>query len=264
MHVTSYRAGVFNWVDLQTSDLEAARSFYTGMFGWAIEDRPTPDGPIYAMAQIAGRNVCGLGAAPPEQKGIPPHWNTYVAVDNADATAGRVESLGGRLIVPPFDVMDAGRMAVLEDPEGALVSVWQARTEIGAEVVNEPNAFCWNELYSKNPDAAAKFYEELFGWTTEKHDGMGIPLRMIRHDGREIGTMAGIQSEWGPIPAHWAVYFAVSDCDGWISAAKGLGAAEFMPPKDIPGVGRFAGVADPQGAHLMVIQLAAQAATSGS
>jgi hypothetical protein len=254
MEVNKHDAGAFNWVDLQTSDLDGARRFYGDMFGWTIVDLPIPDGGGYSMARMRDRDLCGMGLAPQDQ-GIPPHWNTYVSVDDIDAVTGKVAGLGGTVLLPAMDVMDHGRMSVIQDRQGAAVSLWQPLAHIGSGIVGEPNAFCWNELYTTDLASASEFYGGLLGWDLQSHEGMGIPLMMIENGGREIGTMVQMDSSWGPVPPHWAVYFAVEDCDGFLEKAKAAGGSVFMPPRDIPGVGRFAGVADPQGAHLMVIQL---------
>jgi hypothetical protein len=256
--VTSHSSGAFNWVDLQTSDLDAAKKYYGALFGWTLEDQPIPDGSVYVMAKVRGKAVAGMSMLPPGQDGVPPHWNTYISVDDVDAATARAASLGGRVIFPVVDVMGFGRMSVVSDPEGAVFSLWQAQLHIGAELVGETGTFCWNELYTRNLAGAIAFYGGLFGWTMEQ--GHAPFIHVISLDGREIGTVLQIQPEWGPIPPHWAVYFAVEHCERWLAESDKLGGHTFVPPQDIPGVGRFAGVADPEGARFQVIQLMEHAA----
>ena len=177
----------------------------------------------------------------------------YVAVASADDTAKQAASLGGKTIAPPFDVMDHGRMAVLEDPTGAHFSIWEARKNKGMSVVDEAGAFCWGELATNDPAKAAPFYCGLFGWGT-KGDPKGAYTEWT-HGGQSIGGMMPIAPEWGDMPPNWGVYFQVNDCDAAVAQAKGLGAKAFVEPKDIPGTGRFAVLADPQGATFSVITL---------
>ena len=186
---------------------------------------------------------------------MPPHWNSYVSVASADASAAKAKELGAKVMVEPFDVMDAGRMAVISDPTGAVVSLWEPRRHIGAQVVNEPGAFCWNELYTTDPRKAAEFYSELFGWTKDpRHMDFGEYVIFNKGDGMAAGMMQ-ISKEMGPMPPYWLVYFAVDDCDRTVERAKGLGANAMMPPMDIENVGRFSILTDPQGAGFAVIKL---------
>src|SRR3954468_7531811 len=167
---TSHPHGAFSWVDNATTDQEAAKSFYAAMFGWDYRDSPVGDGVYYSMALKDGANAAAI--APQQQdeisQGIPPHWNNYVTVDDVDAVSARVGELGGTLVVEPFDVMDVGRMSVLIDPTGGVLCLWEARSNIGAGVVNEHGALCWNELNTRDVEAAQAFYGELLGWTFEK------------------------------------------------------------------------------------------------
>src|SRR4051812_10410720 len=151
---TSYAPGTFSWAELATSDAEAAKDFYTRLFGWSYDDRPVGEGQVYSMAQRAGANVAALFTATEQ----PPHWNCYVTVSSADETAGRVASLGGTVIAEPFDVFASGRMAVFSDPAGATLAVWQPGDHIGASRVNEPGALTWTDLVTPGPEQAAAFY----------------------------------------------------------------------------------------------------------
>jgi uncharacterized protein len=245
--------GRFCWVELGTSDQAGAKAFYSGLFGWAPDDRPMGPDLVYTMLKHGGREAGALYGLQPDQKGVPPHWMIYVAVTSADDAARKAGSLGAKTIMAPYDVMDFGRTAVLEDPTGAHFSVWEARTHKGMQVVDEPGAFCWGELATKDPEKAAAFYTSLFGWGT-KGDPKG-PYTEWTHGGQSIGGMMPIGAEWGDTPSHWGAYFQVTDCDVAVAQAKGLGAKAMLEPKDIPGTGRFALLADPQGATFSVVTL---------
>ena len=164
---TSYTQGTPNWVDLQTSNQDAAKAFYSGLFGWTYDDQPMPDGPVYSMAMLGGHTVAAIAPQPPEMiaAGAPPMWNTYLAVDSVDDAVAKAEAAGGKVAMAPFDIMDAGRMAFVMDPSGAPVALWQANQHIGATLVNEPGTVQWNELITTDPDAPA-FYQSVAGLTT--------------------------------------------------------------------------------------------------
>ena len=167
MEVTKHDPGRFCWVELSTSDGPAAKKFYTTLFGWSFVDNPMGDAGVYTMLQKNGKDVGALYQMGPEQKGIPPNWGSYVAVENANDAAAHAKELGATVMLEPFDVMEHGRMAVLQDPAGAVFSLWEPKSHIGARVVNEPGSFCWNELYTTDPSRAAEFYMGLFGWTKD-------------------------------------------------------------------------------------------------
>lgn len=256
---TKHEPGTFSWVELATKDGAAAKRFYTSLFGWQVDDMPIPDGSIYTMLKKNGKQVGAMYQMGPQQGGVPPHWNSYVTVANADESAAKAKSLGGTVMLEPFDVLDAGRMAVLADPTGAVFSLWEPKRHIGAQLVNEPGSFCWNELYTTDPKKAADFYSGLFGWTKDaRHMDFGEYV-IFEHGGRQMGGMMQTPKDWGPVPSHWLVYFAVDDCDRSVATATGLGAKAMMPPMDIEKVGRFAMLTDPEGAGFAVIKLNAPA-----
>jgi len=159
---TSYAPGTFSWVELVTSDADAAKAFYTAVFGWDYRDIPIGEGMVYSTALVDGRAAGALYASAEQ----PPHWNCYVTVESVDEAARRAGELGAKVMAEPFDVMDVGRMAVIADPTGAALALWEPRSHIGASVVNQPGALTWNDLVTPDPDAAARFYGSLFGWTT--------------------------------------------------------------------------------------------------
>lgn len=256
---TEHPHGTPSWIDLMTTDVGAAKSFYAPLFGWEYEDNPTDTEAVYTMARRNGHDAAGLSGQSPEMagQGVPPCWNTYVTVDDLDATAARVEPAGGQIFQPPFDVMDAGRMAVVADPTGAVMCLWEVGENIGAEVVNEHGALTWNELTTPDVSAASAFYQQLLGWGTEKMDmgDMGT-YTVFTVDGEQVAGAMPPPVEG--IPPAWSVYFHVDDCDAAVAMAEGAGAAVVVPAMDAP-PGRMACLADPQGALFWVVQPPAEA-----
>jgi hypothetical protein len=255
---TEYPPGTPCWVDLATTDPAAAKNFYGPIFGWTFDDEGGDPGNPYSLALRNGQVVAGLMAQPPDMKaaGAPPMWSTYVAVTDADATAGLIESSGGTVMSPPFDVMDAGRMAVAADPTGAIFCLWQAKDHAGAAVVNEPGSLSWNELLTPDVDRAAAFYKAVFGWEANNLE-MG-PMRYTEFRLGGAPVAGGTKPPMEGIPPSWFVYFAVADADATVADAKGRGAQVLSEPMDIP-PGRFAVLTDPQGAAFNVIKLATPA-----
>src|SRR3954447_11995702 len=173
---TKYTPGTFSWADVTTTDQAAAKEFYGGLFGWEAEDMPVGDGVFYSMMKLAGKNVAAISPQPDQQReaGVPPLWNSYVTVESADDAAAKAAELGATVHAPPFDVMEAGRMAVIQDPQGAFFMVWEPRENIGASLVNGPGMLSWNELASPDVDASLKFYGDLFGWTSQEFEDMPV------------------------------------------------------------------------------------------
>jgi len=252
--IESYADGTPSWVDLSTTDPEGAKAFYGAMFGWEFTDNPAGEG-VYVMATKAGKSAAGMMQQPPEQAemGIPPLWNTYVTCRGIDAALGKVEAAGGSVMMPTMDVMDSGRMAVIVDPGGAVVSMWEPKDHIGCEVVNEHGALMWNELMSPAIDESAAFYGELFGWETETADMTNGPYTMFTLGDRPIGGAMPPPEEG--IASHWGVVFQVDDVDAALDAAAVGGGTVLNGPMDI-GIGMLGVVMDPQGAMFQVLQSA--------
>jgi predicted enzyme related to lactoylglutathione lyase len=250
---TSYAQGTPNWVDLQTTDQEAAKTFYAGLLGWTFDDQPMPQGEVYSMALLGKDTVAAIAPQPPEMAaaGAPVMWNTYIAADSVDDAVAKVEAAGGQIVMQPFDIGDAGRMAFVTDPSGAAVAFWQANQHIGATRVNEPGTVIWNELITDDPTAAA-FYEKVLGITTSKMD-MGAGGYTLFH--AVGGEMAGgtVGPQMPGTPNHWHVYFAVADADAAAAMVRELGGEVLAEPFDTP-VGRMAVVRDPQGATFSIMQ----------
>jgi predicted enzyme related to lactoylglutathione lyase len=265
-----YIPGVPCWVDTSQPDPEAAVDFYSSLFGWEFEDVMPPGSEgKYFIARLRGGDVAAVGSIP---EAAPPMamWNTYVWVESADETASKVRDAGGRIVMEPFDVMDAGRMAVVTDPEGAAFCVWQAKEHRGALVVNEPGSLNFNDLHTRDGKGAKSFYGAVFGWETLRLEGgfelwtlpgYGDHLERDDPDLRkrlaELGGPAGfedvvasispIADDRSEVPTHWGVTFAVDDADATAKKAAELGGTVVVPPFDAPWV-RMTVLADPQGA----------------
>jgi predicted enzyme related to lactoylglutathione lyase len=244
---TSYPAGTFSWVDLQTDDLDAAKRFYGELLGWSYNDIPIGDDSVYSMAQVHGHNVAGLGER--QDESIPPHWNCFVTVEDADASAARAAELGATILAPPFDVFDAGRMSAFADPQGAVLSVWEAKESIGAGLVNAVGALTWNDLVTPDVEASAAFYSALFGWQITEVEGSDGQYWSITNGGRINGGLLPIIE--GGHPA-WNLYFACEDVDATVARANELGGETFMGPMDVPNGSRFAILRDAGGAFFSV------------
>ncbi len=257
---TEYVHGTPSWIDLSTTDPAAAQTFYRGLFGWEFVAEPTGDEGEYIMASLGGRSVAGIMQQSPEQAamGQPSLWASYVTVDDVDATVARVEPAGGSVMAPPFDVMDAGRMALIVDPAGAVLCLWQPRAHKGAEVVNEHGALLWNELMSSDLDASSAFYADVLGWGVDQADmGPDAPPYTVYTIGDDM-IAGGMAPPMEGIPTSWGIYFASDDCDATVALAESLGATVLAPPMDIP-VGRMASLQDPTGAAFSVMTMAPMA-----
>ncbi|UCG53238.1 MAG: VOC family protein [Candidatus Latescibacterota bacterium] len=252
-----YPPGTFCWVDLGTTDAEAAKEFYGEVFGWEFDDRPVGEGVIYTMIQHKGKDVAALWEMPEEMtsQGIPTHWLSYVSVTSADEIVRLATELGAEIPQEPFDVYDVGRMAVLRDPTGAVLALWQPKDHMGAALVNEPGCFCWNELGTKDVGKASEFYTRLFGWGTKTQKSGEMEYTSLMNGDSPAGGMYALPDELSHVPSTWLVYFAVDDCDKAAKKIESLGGDVVSPPKDIPGVGRFAVAQDPQGGHFAFIKL---------
>jgi uncharacterized protein len=243
---TSYPPGTFSWVDLQTSDPEAAKAFYSSLLGWDYEDIPIGDGAAYSMARLQDHSVAAIG--PLQGEGMPSHWNCYVTVADVDASAARAAELGATLLAEPFDVFDAGRMAAFQDPQGAVLSIWQAKENIGAGLVNAIGALTWNDLISPDVAGSKAFYSELFGWQIQEI-APGEYWSIANGANRNGGMMP---MPPGSHPA-WNLYFAVDDVDATVARARELGGDAVMGPMDVPNGGRLAVLRDPQNAVFSVL-----------
>jgi uncharacterized protein len=241
---TRYEPGEFCWVGLATSDLESAKAFYTSLFGWEAEDLSAGDAGTYTELRRDGKGVAILYRQTEAGSPAPPHWTSYVSVEGADATAARVRELGGTLLRGPVDLIDAGRVAAVRDPVGAIVSFWQPRSHIGASLVDEVDALCWHELVTPDVERAKSFYGDLLGWEYETEDTGYTTIK-------NAGSLNGGMREG--IPANWLPYYMVESADAAQFKAVQVRGRMLAPPNDNP-FGRFAVLADPQGAAFAVFE----------
>ena len=251
--MTSYPDGVFNWVDLTTTDVAGAKAFYGGLFGWTAEDRPTGGGPDYTMFTLDGQAVAGATpmSADMQAVGAPPVWVSYVKVDDIDAAAARAAEAGGVVFVPPLDVLDSGRMALVQDPTGAAFGLWSPRAFAGAGVVYEPNTLGWTELQTRDVATARTFYSQVFGWV-----GEGEAYVVFSQEGQPASGAVQMNEGWPPdAPSSWAVYFRVADIEATAARVGELGGAVLLGPEQAGDRGRFIAARDPQGAVFFAIQL---------
>lgn len=242
------------WVDLATTDAEAARGFYSKLFGWNLEVSADPQYGGYATARLGDQSVAGIG---PKQDGdrSPTAWSLYIGTDDVDELAKKVEEAGGTVVAAPFDVGDQGRMAVFTDPSGAFISCWQAAA-MSQFVAGIPQAFGWAELNARGLERALTFYAAVFGWThTEQPFGEGEVYTQFEHDGVPLAGALEMDPQIpAETPSYWLVYFTVDDVDARFRTAIELGGNELVAPQDMPG-GRFAIVTDPQGAAFGLLKL---------
>jgi predicted enzyme related to lactoylglutathione lyase len=254
MKMTEYQAGVPCWVDLATNDLEGAKAFFGGLFGWDAQVSEDPAAGGYTMFSLNGDEVAGgMSLMAPEQ---PTVWTTYVSVDDIDKTAEAVALGGGSVLMAPMDVMDVGRTGVFADPSGAVFAGWQPRAHKGAALVNEPGSLCWNELMTRDADGAKAFYPSVFGWGYRASPFTDVEYTEWQVNGRTVGGMMQMDQNFPPdLPPHWMAYFAVADCQASAAKVTELGGTVSVPPTVIP-IGTFAVCGDPQGAFFSLIQLA--------
>lgn len=255
--IDQHEPGFPSWVDLGTPDVQASIAFYSGLFGWQIDEGPAEAGG-YSMCLLQGRPVAGMGPLMAEAQ--PPSWSTYVNVASCDETVDKVAEAGGQIFVEPMRVEVAGdyfgTMSVFADVGGASLSIWEPGSHGGAGIVNEPGSLSWSELVTRDIEAAKEFYGSVFGWTGTTADTPPTTYTEWKLGERSIGGMLQMNSDWpADIPAHWMAYFAVASCDEGAATAEELGATVAVPPTDIPDVGRFSLIEDPHGARFTIIQL---------
>ncbi len=245
--------GNFVWVECATSDQEAGKKFYTSLFGWTFQDMPMGPGEFYTMFKEQGADVAALFQISPQMGPMPPHWGLYMSAGSADDAATKATELGAKVLMPAFDVFDAGRMTVIQDPTGAVFSVWEAKKNIGIGIAGEINSFCWGELSTPDTTAAGAFYSGLFGWGRKVGSGGGMEYTEWQHAGQSIG---GMMKAMDGVPPHWLAYFRVADCDATTKHATEMGATVIVAPMDIPNVGRFSVIRDPQGCVFALFKVA--------
>jgi predicted enzyme related to lactoylglutathione lyase len=256
---THQAIGRWCWPELAANDIESAKNFYGSLLGWEAFDVPTAMG-FYTIFRIGGQDCAAAYAMSAEQleRGLPVQWRNYVKVASADAAAENVKRLGGSVVAGPFDVEGIGRMASLKDPMGVGFAVWQDGSHHGTAVQGAPGAHCWTERMTRDPGATKAFFTGLFGWTAKDKDDFGFTYTEFYLGAAPVGGMMPMAGpEWEGVPDHFMQYFLVENCDAGADRATELGAKVCVPPCDIPTVGRFAILDDPQGATFAILQPAA-------
>jgi predicted enzyme related to lactoylglutathione lyase len=254
-NIDRHSPGSFCWLELATTDQDAAKRFYGEMFGWSAADFPMGPSGAYTIFSLEDRSTAAAYTINPQMRsqGVPPFWGLYVATDSADQSAAKTTDAGGKVIAPPFEVGEFGRMAVLHDATGAVISVWQGKQNPGTGIEGVPGTLCWADLSTPDPDKAVGFYKTVFGWEISPgHDNTGY--LHIKNGERYIGGIPPAKFHNPQAPPHWLSYIQVGDCDASAAKVRTLGGRLYMEPSNVEKVGRMAIAADPQGAVFAVFQ----------
>jgi uncharacterized protein len=257
-NITHHAPGSFCWLELFTTDQDAAKQFYSSLFGWSINDQAMGPGQIYTIFNLEGRNAASATSMNQQMRdrGVPPHWMLYICTQSADDTGAKAQQSGGRVLAPVLDVSDFGRMAMLRDPAGANFRIWQPKQHSGTGITGVPGTLCWADLMTPDPPAAAAFYSGVFGWeVTPGQDNSGY--LHVKNGPDFIGGIPPVAQRPPNVPPHWMLYFLVDDCDVSANQAQALGATLLIAPMTIEKVGRIAIVDDPQGAGFALFQAVA-------
>ena len=255
--MTKKYQGQFCWLELTAIDWQAAKTFYCSFFNWRAEDEDIGGGMYYTKMFIDNKVVAAMFQRTPEQEaqGVMTNWLTYIAVDDVDATLTIAESLNATIFSGPHDVMNAGRMAIMQEPNGAIFAIWQANQHTGLEQRDISGSLCWSELATLNREESKTFYHKILGWGYDDKKMMEITYTELKAGEHQEGGMLEMTEEWGDTPPHWMNYFAVENCDDAVISAQELGATICVPVTEIPDVGRFAVINDPQGATFSIIEV---------
>ncbi|MCA1840698.1 MAG: VOC family protein [Actinomycetota bacterium] len=253
--ITKHVETMFSYADLSTTDLQGAKKFYTELFDWQVEDVPMGPNDFYAIFKKNGKTTAAAANQRKEQAdaGVPAMWNTYFTVTDVDSRSKEAERAGGTIHAGPFDVFESGRMSVISSPSGAFFSLWQAKNDIGAQVMNEPNTLTWTECVSTDIQKDRAFFTELFGWDAEEMpEPSGGVYVLLRKEEQSVCGLMPVPAEG--MPSFWLNYFNVADCEASVDKARKLGATIQRETTPIPGIGRFALVNDPQGAGFGLLE----------
>lgn len=255
--IKEHQPGTFSWIDLATTDREAAKKFYSDLFGLKTVDTPASPDIVYTMLTLDDKPVAALYEISKEQREqrMRPHWDSYVTVENVDTVVEKAKALKGTVLQEPFDVFDSGRMGIIQDPTGAFLALWEPKKDIGTHFKNKPGSLCWNELATTDTDRAKSFFTQLFNWDSQTSEMINITYTIFMIDEKPVAGMYKISEEMGDVPSHWLPYFTVEDCGQSSRKAQELGATVSQPPTDIPGTGRFSILQDPQGAAFAILEM---------
>ena len=257
-NIDKHSPGAFCWIELATTDQPAAKTFYSSLFGWTSNDTPMGPNDVYTVFQLQGRAAAAAYTMRPEQRsqGIPPNWMLYIAVKSADESANAASNAGGKILMPPFDVFDLGRMAIIQDPTGAVFAIWQAKKQAGTGITAIDGTLCWADLNTRDQVRARQFYSKVFGWEMVEDTDDKPPSGYV-HIKNGADFIGGIPpAEYLPpnVPPHWMPYFQVPDCDASTNKTRQLGGQVCAGPITLENVGRFTVVSDAQGAAFALFQ----------
>lgn len=254
---TPWPEGAPCWIDAMVPDVQRAAAFYRALLGWQFVDQGAEYG-HYQIAQVNGRAAAAIFPKPPDQAELPGVWTTYLSVTDADKTAAKITEAGGQLVVAPGDVGDAGRMAIAADPSGAIFGLWQAGETTGVEIANVAGTLVWAECMTRDFEGAKAFYTEIFGYRVDDMSSEGFAYATLNLDDRPVCGLGGLPAEVPPeVPAHWSVYFGVSDTDASVAKLRELGGSLDGEPHDSP-YGRMAQVRDNQGVPFDIISVSGE------
>ena len=256
VHEAAKVQGVPNWADCATTDLDAAEAFYAEIFGWRPERVVGSDGNVYSIQRLDGRMAAGIYELNDQMRAmqVPPHWGTYIEVDDVAATLELVKAEGGTVMDEIVEDPEVGTIAIIRDPVGAFLRIWHSLPQHGCEVFNVPGAMCWNELMTDEPQKAADFYEKVFGVRSESTQ-VPVPYTTLNVGERPVAGIMKNPPEAAAAPSSWDVYFASDNVDETTEKAKAAGGQALHEPFDIPGVGRMAVLTDPPGAVFEIIKM---------
>ena len=249
--------GRFCWVELATTDEEAGTRYYGRLFGWNSVRAANASEMPYTMFQAGEQNVAGMFTLCEDQRaqGVPAHWLPYIQVADLAAAVGRAKDLGGQVAGPEaYDVEHVARVAYIQDPTGAYFALWQPNPVQGTGLSNAPGRVCWIELATPAAESAKVFYSNLFGWSAETSDMGGVPYTIFSEGGEMMAGMMPLQQDMEGVPPHWLSYFSVTDIEAAVTATEADGGKTLAPVAPIPGMGRYAVLADPAGAVFGVLQ----------
>lgn len=253
--ITEYSSGSPSWADLLCKNGQAAKDFYSSLLGWTYDDHPAGPDMVYTMFSHDGVPVCASAEPGPGQESLPPHWSVYVTVDDLDAAVGRARDAGGTILMEPFDVLDVGRMSIIQDKEGAFLRLWYPLKHAGAGKMHEPGALTWFELATTDTESASSFYTQVLQAEAGPDPNTDFPYTLVKVAGIQVAGIIQIGEDWGPVPPNWGVYFGVDDVDAVAAKALELGGGVIVEPRDIEDFARFAVLRDAEGAVFNIISL---------
>lgn len=251
-----HQFGRFCWFELTTHDLVRAKVFYHQLFGWESVDLPNSPDSSYSMQLLSSKTVAGITEATPSQRqhGLPTHWMSHIYTDDIEESQKLVHKLGGKVLQPAKQVVENGWKAIIQDPQGGIVALWEPKAMGGVQIEEVAGSVDWCELASNNPQGAEHFYGALFGWEAKRNEAVNNPYTVFHKGGQNVAGMVQIDEERGNTPPHWGMYFTVENCERSVQLALNLGAQLVVQPTDLIGVGRFSALSDPQGAMFYLME----------